>query len=187
MTSFTRTANDIKEYLSRLDVPADGGTDEARKGEQGQAMMESRFKSYLAWKADLAKKEQVDKGAQDGKIQSQHAIAQQPPQLSEAMKLKDKKIQERNASRRRVRGGAAAVGGPSRQSVPVTGPGGKLLAGDGMVEERMMSEAEDLASLWVFSTFKLRCAHHLPQLQFPVSFSTGIVEAQSHRSARECY
>jgi DNA excision repair protein ERCC-4 len=112
MTATSRSATDISEYLSTLDLEAPAGT-------QGRVMMEKRLHKFLWWKAKLAEL----MGEKTSKTNDPRSNATQKQGganegLSEALKKKDRDRKDRAANRRRIRGAAAgAVASSNRQNV----------------------------------------------------------------------
>jgi DNA excision repair protein ERCC-4 len=120
----------------------------APPGQRAQKMLERRLRLYLWWKAKLGEKEKEGKGKSAG-----FHLPQRPKDfdrakedgISEALKKKDAKNQERTANRRRVRGAAPVQAGPSR-------PAASERTSNAVDEEirgtgEMMNEAEDIAEL----------------------------------------
>lgn len=142
MCSSSRTCDVLRDYLSAIDP-------HAARGSQGRVMMERRLKLYLWWKGKLSENKRDGRGAfhMPGP-QPAHSSTQDGASsgISEALRKKDEARRERNASRRRVRGGApAGVGGkvvppPSlRDGVGREG----MFAGEG----EMRIEADNIADL----------------------------------------
>lgn len=141
MTSSTHTSNTLSEFLSNLDP-------EAEPGAQGRKMLEEKLRLYLWWKSKLSnenKREGVKPGFSAPPNNWDRAQgsggAGGEGEISEALRRKDKERRERQAGRRRVRGGAASGMESTRDK-------GKekdvdMTAG----EEVMRDEAESIADL----------------------------------------
>ncbi|KAH9934024.1 uncharacterized protein BXZ73DRAFT_89675 [Epithele typhae] len=128
MASSLHTCTLIKDFLRDLDSTAP-------RGEQGRQMMESKLRLYLWWKGKLSERKT------DGKtpIALPKGRNDDTP-ISEALKKKDREKAERTASRRRVRGGAPAGAGNTREVVaPPIVNAGKL------DDIGIKQEAEDIA------------------------------------------
>lgn len=143
MTSSSRTASLVSEFLGRMD-------NSAPPGQRGRKMLERRLRLYLWWKAKLGEKEKDSKG------KATFHMPQQPKdfdkgkrdEISEALKKKDAQAREKAASRRRVRGGGPPTAGPSRQSTNTTpGPSSSTAQEEIKGTGEMMDEAEDIAEL----------------------------------------
>ncbi|KZT71130.1 hypothetical protein DAEQUDRAFT_688077 [Daedalea quercina L-15889] len=119
MTSSTRTCEMVTEFLGTMDY-------DAPRGSQGRRMMEKKLRAYLWWKGELNKRRQPQsklgfaqsgfrrQGKDDGDVG-----------VSEALKRKDREMRERQANRRRVRGGAPIQpSGREKSVVPTGAPGG---------------------------------------------------------------
>jgi DNA excision repair protein ERCC-4 len=135
MVGSSKIGNDLREYLSKIPDGAPSGSEG-----RGKNMMEYRLRRYLRWKAAMSRK------AKEGTPKKKKA--DEGP--SEALKMKDKILQNRAANRRRLRGGAPAPASErgSTPSVAVTtNEKGKAIGGDGMLEERLYMEAGDFADL----------------------------------------
>lgn len=110
MTSSTREASILSDFLSGMDADAPPGT-------QGRKMMIRKLYSYLAWKGKLNFQQRND-GRGNGIAFAVPTFERQKfTPLSEALKKKDKEKAERSAGRRRVRGGAAASSSTRKASV----------------------------------------------------------------------
>ena len=134
MTSSTRASALLTEFLGSMDPTAPSG-------QQGRKMMEDKLRLYLWWKSKLS--EDASK-ARDGKPPT--PVRKEPDQelkngLSEALRKKDRDKADRIASRRRVRGGAAASIASDRSK----GKGPAMSLG----EEVMRDEAKSIAQLYV--------------------------------------
>lgn len=128
MTSSPRSSTLVNEFLSEMDATA-------AKGSRGRSMMMRKLRKYLYWKGKNARHKQPRQQQQLSVPQPQ--LSSLPDgEISEALKRKDKTRQERNANRRRVRGGAPASVAPIRPAVV-----------DPKVEAR--DEVEDIAALCV--------------------------------------
>ena len=99
-------------------------------------MMEDKLKLYLWWKGKLSERKAEGKGP----IALPKITENGDNEVSEALKRKDRERQERQANRRRVRGGAPAVA-PVRD---------KAATGKGLGDVEIKKEADDIAALWVF-------------------------------------
>jgi DNA excision repair protein ERCC-4 len=132
MVGSSIVANDLKEYLSKLPDEAAPGT-----SDRGRSMMENRLRKYLHWKAAFSRKEK-------GRAQKMCADKAKDSTPSDALRLKDKLLQQRAANRRRIRGGT-----PTTTSQRTTDSKGKGIGGDGQVEEGLYAEAGDFADLYV--------------------------------------
>ncbi|KAF8201952.1 hypothetical protein K438DRAFT_1821001 [Mycena galopus ATCC 62051] len=107
MASSTRTCTLISEYLSTRDSFAPKGT-------QGRPMMMHKLRLYLWWKRKLAQRKQdglpgfglPDSSGHGGPNQGYERMYGGKEGISEALQRKDREKANRNASRRRVRGGA---------------------------------------------------------------------------------
>ena len=110
MTATSQSAATVSEYLSTCDrgLPP---------GERGRAMMERKLRKYLSWRARLAETE--GPGKQNDPTGTNKG-AQGTTAISAALLKKDQEKAKRVASRRRVRGGAPDVPGPSRTSLTPT-------------------------------------------------------------------
>jgi DNA excision repair protein ERCC-4 len=155
MTSSSRSATLLSDFLSTMDP-------DAPKGAQGREMMEDKLRLYLWWKGKLSERKRDGKAPfhlPDVNSERQMDGFDQGEGLSEAMKLKDKLVKEKNASRRRVRGGAPApaASGSGRSAAKSSEQKG-LVSG----EEEMRHEAEDIADLWVSFPF------HFPSIPLGV-------------------
>ncbi|KIM83728.1 hypothetical protein PILCRDRAFT_97161 [Piloderma croceum F 1598] len=108
MTSSTTTSTHISEFLSTLDADAEQGT-------QGRTMMEKKLRLYLEWKAKLSRLKEEGQGAVvwPDKNGETFQKEQSGDGISEALKRKDQVMKEKGTCRRRVRGGAPAVGSAS--------------------------------------------------------------------------
>lgn len=131
MTSSNRTCNLLRDYLDQLDPSAP-------KGEQGYRMMMRRLRDYLAWKAGLHNKPQIQADKETRNVQT--TISGENG-LSEAMRKKDNDRRARFASRRRIRGGVPGNNTSSR-ATPAPEQAGIMKS-----ESRMMEEAEQIADL----------------------------------------
>jgi DNA excision repair protein ERCC-4 len=151
MTSSSRSVTLLNDFLSTMDS-------DAPKGAQGREMMEDKLRLYLWWKGKLSERKRDGKAPfhlPDVNNERPMNGFDQVEGLSDAMKLKDKLVKEKNASRRRVRGGApaSAASGSGRSAAKSSGQKG-MVSG----EEEMRHEAEDIADLWVsFPFHRLGC------------------------------
>jgi DNA excision repair protein ERCC-4 len=125
---------------------------DAPRGTQGRKMMERKLRKYLGWKGMLGGQKweglssfglSEGSGAGDGNQKKKgpgSGADGDGDRISEALKRKDQVMKERGASRRRVRGGAAAAG----RSRDVGSKNEKKdIAGEG----EMRDEAERIAKL----------------------------------------
>ncbi|KAJ8703445.1 DNA repair protein RAD16 [Pleurotus ostreatus] len=124
MTSSTREAEILSDFLSAMDADAPAGT-------QGRKMMLRKLYSYLAWKGKLNSQQRNDGTT----FQRQSSAA-----LSEALKKKDREKAERSAGRRRVRGGAPSSAAASSSVEPT------LIDVDAQGDSKM--EADSFAEFW---------------------------------------
>ncbi|KAF7301049.1 ERCC4 domain-containing protein [Mycena indigotica] len=142
MTSSTRTCRVISEFLSTKD-------DSLPRGAQGRAMLMKRLRVYLWWKTTLARRKADGKpgfgmpdiipgesGFKQGYPTEERGVG---TQISEALKKKDREMADRNARRRRVRGGAPTPSATTRDL-----PGDSADAAIGT----MNTEADDIAAFW---------------------------------------
>lgn len=131
MAGSTRTATLLSEYLDSRDMKAE-------HGKQGHRLLRRKLKLYLWWKGKLAQEERARKRDAAGPAPQNKHKAKDGESMSEALKRKDKQIAERNANRRRMRGGAPTpVASTSRVKVE-----------EGVqAESEMLREAEDIADL----------------------------------------
>lgn len=137
MTSSTREAGILSDFLSDMDADAPPGT-------QGRKMMIRKLYSYLAWKGKL-NSQQRNNGRGGGNAFAATTFERQnSTALSEALKKKDREKAERSAGRRRVRGGApssaAASSSMRKASVELT-----LIDVDAQGDSKM--EADSFAEL----------------------------------------
>ncbi|KAF7318149.1 ERCC4 domain-containing protein [Mycena chlorophos] len=143
MTSSTRTCRIVSEFLSSKD-------DALPKGAQGRSMLMRRLRVYLWWKTALARRKADGKpgfGMPDiipgqfgfARGYTVDEAASSGAGISEALKKKDRDKADRNARRRRVRGGAPAASTSTRAL-----PGDSADAAIGT----MNVEAEDIAAFW---------------------------------------
>ena len=96
-------------------------------------MMEDKLKLYLWWKGKLSERKAEGKGP----IALPKSTENGDNEVSEALKRKDRERQERQANRRRVRGGAPAVA-PVRD---------KAATSKGLGDVEIKKEADDIAAL----------------------------------------
>jgi DNA excision repair protein ERCC-4 len=135
MVSSLRTANMLRDYLSKMDP-------DAPAGRKGRKMMEEKLGMYLWWKTRLSK------GAQSGRppipipealLNSRASVQDEESGLSAALRKKDRDRRDKAANRRRVRGGghplAESTRGKSKDTAMTLG------------EEAMRDEAENIAQL----------------------------------------
>ncbi|KAM5544488.1 hypothetical protein V8D89_002148 [Ganoderma adspersum] len=118
MASSLQTCTLIKDFL-------DGLESDAPRGAQGRRMMEDKLRLYLWWKGKLSERKAEGKGPialPKGKDEAESGV-------SEGLKKKDRDRQDRQAKRRRVRGGGPAVG-PGRDEAASGGGGGVTVAVD---------------------------------------------------------
>ena len=106
---------------------------DAPKGSQGRRMMEDKLKLYLWWKGKLSERKAEGKGP----IALPKSTENGDNEVSEALKRKDRERQERQANRRRVRGGAPVVA-PARD---------QATTGKGLGDVEIKKEADDIAAL----------------------------------------
>ncbi|KAF9489165.1 hypothetical protein BDN71DRAFT_1491012 [Pleurotus eryngii] len=99
MTSSTREAGILSDFLSDMDAEAPPGT-------LGRKMMIRKLYSYLAWKGKLNSQQRNDGRGSGSAFAATTFERQNSTALSEALKKKDREKAERSAGRRRVRGGA---------------------------------------------------------------------------------
>ncbi|KAF7331499.1 ERCC4 domain-containing protein [Mycena kentingensis (nom. inval.)] len=145
MTSSTRTCRIVSEYLASKD-------DSLPKGAQGHAMLMKRLRVYLWWKNALARRKADGKpgfgmpdiipgepGFGRGYTVDEAGGSGATNVLSEALKKKDKEKADRNARRRRVRGGA-----------PVASTSARALPGDSADAAlgTMNAEAQDISAFF---------------------------------------
>jgi DNA excision repair protein ERCC-4 len=151
MTSSVRNSSLLTEFLSSMDL-------DAPVGRQGRKMMERKLKSYLWWKSQLAQEKVKSKGGGgSSKVRGQKSGGGDRKEgssgLSEALKKKDREREARQASRRRVRGGAPVnvikredgmneAGGSEVRDINLRD---ELGVGSG--EGQIVKEAEDIAEL----------------------------------------
>ncbi|KAJ7062873.1 hypothetical protein C8F01DRAFT_985778 [Mycena amicta] len=139
MTSSTRTCRIISEFLASKD-------DSLPKGARGRTMLMKRLRVYLWWKTSLARRKADGKpgfgmpdvipgeaGFGRGYVANDGSSG-----ISEALKKKDRDKADRNARRRRARGGA-----PAAVSIRAL-PGDSADAAIGT----MNAEANDIAAFW---------------------------------------
>lgn len=101
----------VNEFLATMDY-------DAPRGSQGRRMMERKLRTYLWWKGELNKRRQPQRKAP----QAQSARADgADPGISEALRKKDREFRERQANRRRVRGGAPSQVSEREKSVAPAG------------------------------------------------------------------
>ncbi|KAJ7459996.1 hypothetical protein B0H11DRAFT_2284502 [Mycena galericulata] len=109
MASSTRTCTLISEFLSSKD-------DNLPKGAQGRPMLMRKLRLYLWWKRKLAERKADGRpgfgmpstSGRAGPNQGYERMYGGGEGISEALQRKDRERADRNASRRRVRGGAPA-------------------------------------------------------------------------------
>lgn len=103
MTSSVRTAELLREFLDTMnaDRPA---------GEQGRGMMLSRLRFYLARQTQRKKGKGGASGTTSRGEREANGNGGDDDDVSPALRKKDKERQERQANRRRVRGGAPTAG-----------------------------------------------------------------------------
>ncbi|KAF4562504.1 hypothetical protein EYR36_004165 [Pleurotus pulmonarius] len=134
MTSSTREASILSDFLSDMDADAPPGT-------QGRKMMIRKLYSYLAWKGKLSF-QQGNVGKGNGSAFAVPTFERQnSTALSEALKKKDREKAERSAGRRRVRGGAAASSSTRKASVEPA-----VIDVDAQGDSKM--EADSFAEFW---------------------------------------
>jgi DNA excision repair protein ERCC-4 len=129
MTSSPRSSTLVNEFLSEMDATA-------AKGSRGRSMMVRKLRKYLYWKGQNTRHKQPRQQQQQLSVPRPQPSSLPDGEISEALKRKDKTRQERNANRRRVRGGAPASVAPIKPA-----------AVDPKVEAR--DEVEDIAALCV--------------------------------------
>ena len=127
MASSLHTCTLIKDFLSALDT-------DAPRGAQGRRMMEDKLRLYLWWKGKLSERKAEGKVP----IALPKSAERGDGELSEALKKKDRDRVERQAKRRRVRGGGPVVVSSGREEA-------KSARGLGEVE--IKKEADDIAAL----------------------------------------
>ncbi|KAM5544482.1 hypothetical protein V8D89_002142 [Ganoderma adspersum] len=139
MASSLQTCTLIKDFLDALES-------DAPRGAQGRRMMEDKLRLYLWWKGKLSERKAEGKGPialPKGKDEAESGV-------SEGLKKKDWDRQERQAKRRRVRGGGPAAG-PGRGEATSGGGGGGggvMLGGeDGSTGDSELEEV-DLCMLY---------------------------------------
>ncbi|CAK5275661.1 unnamed protein product [Mycena citricolor] len=140
MASSTRTCNVLSEFLSSKD-------DDAPRGQHARVMLMRKLRLYLWWKRKLAERKQDGRAAfampdtfgRSGPNQGYERMYGTGEGVSAALERKDKERLERQAKRRRVRGGGPPVAESSRpkQQQPVS------------VLGTIQSEANDIAALSV--------------------------------------
>ncbi|KAI1787127.1 hypothetical protein LXA43DRAFT_1064555 [Ganoderma leucocontextum] len=124
MAASLHTCTLIKDFLGALDS-------DAPRGARGRPMMEDKLRLYLWWKGKLSERKAEGKGP----IALPKGTGEVDRGVSEALKKKDRDRQERQAKRRRVRGGG-----------PVVGSGRDEAAGrGGLGEVEIKKEADDIA------------------------------------------
>ena len=128
MASSLHTCTLIKDFLGALD------TDAPRRA-QGRRMMEDKLRLYLWWKGKLSERKAEGKGPI---ALPKERADRGDGELSEALKKKDRDRVERQAKRRRVRGGGPVVVSSGREEA-------KSARGLGEVE--IKKEADDIAAL----------------------------------------
>lgn len=143
MASSTRTATLLSDFLSNMDPTAP-------PGQQGRKLLERKLKLYLWWKRKLAERKEDNRGAfampernKDFSGSSQKDAAGEGQGISEALKRKDQQTRERQASRRRVRGGAPVAVVKSEREASVA-PAQEARHG----ENSVLQEAEDVAEFF---------------------------------------
>lgn len=135
MADSPRTAALLAEYLGSRDPRAE-------RGRQGRRMLERKLKLYLWWKRKRAERKTDGRAGFAMPARAKDFSAQGKKErggaegVSEALRRKDRQTQERNASRRRTRGGAPAG----------AAGGGRVKAEEGAQAETL-GEAEDVADL----------------------------------------
>ncbi|KAM5544497.1 hypothetical protein V8D89_002157 [Ganoderma adspersum] len=134
MASSLQTCTLIKDFLDALES-------DAPRGAQGRRMMEDKLRLYLWWKGKLSERKAEGKGPialPKGKDEAESGV-------SEGLKKKDRDRQDRQAKRRRVRGGGPAAG-PGRDEVASGGGGVRVavdLSGRGSRDRPPMLGGED--------------------------------------------
>ncbi|EJF60626.1 hypothetical protein DICSQDRAFT_87823 [Dichomitus squalens LYAD-421 SS1] len=126
MASSLHTCTLIKDFLHLLDA-------DVSKGSQGRRMMEDKLKLYLWWKGKLSERKAEGKRP----IALPKSTESGDSEVSEALKRKDRERQERQANRRRVRGGAP-VAAATRDKMTASG--------GGLGDVEIKSEADDIAA-----------------------------------------
>ena len=98
--------------------------------------MERKLRTYLWWKGELNRRRQPQR--KSSSVQPARA-SDGDAGISEALRKKDREFRERQASRRRVRGGAASQASGREKSVAPTGTQGGAM--------EVADEADALAAL----------------------------------------
>ncbi|KAF8649572.1 hypothetical protein AX16_005734 [Volvariella volvacea WC 439] len=138
MTSSTRSANTITEYLSVFDHDAPSGA-------KGRKMMMNKLHLYLWWKGKMSEKKGDGTSRTSNGQKSNQASGSKPDEgISEALKKKDRERAEKAASRRRVRGGAPPAAVPSDRK--------NQQEANRTVMAEIKSEADNLANFWAGQT-----------------------------------
>ncbi|KAJ7758792.1 hypothetical protein DFH07DRAFT_448152 [Mycena maculata] len=141
MASSTRTCTLISEFLSTKD-------DNAPKGAQARPLLMRKLRLYLWWKRKLAERKQdgrpgfgmPNSSGRAGPNQGYERMYGGKEGISEALQRKDRERADRNASRRRVRGGAPpAASGSSSRPTPV-----QAVTALGTIR----AEANNIADFW---------------------------------------
>ncbi|KAJ7176197.1 hypothetical protein C8R43DRAFT_1057490 [Mycena crocata] len=144
MASSTRTCTLISEFLSSKD-------DAAAKGAQGRPMLMHKLRLYLWWKRKLAERKAEgrpgfglpDSTGHGGPNQGYARMYGGKEGISEALQRKDREKADRQASRRRVRGGAPAGAAAAASARPAPAPVQHTTA-----LGTIRSEANSLAEFW---------------------------------------
>lgn len=143
MTSSTRTSILLSEFLSSVNPDAPPGL-------QGRKMMERKLRHYLWWKGKLSERKQEGRShfalpdAVRAPNDGYQKLYGDGDNVSEALKKKDKERAQRNASRRRVRGGVpASVASGNGNARSVKTESMDLIIG----EDEMRGEADRIAEL----------------------------------------
>ncbi len=133
MASSLHTCTLIEDFLDALDS-------DAPRGAGGRRMMEDKLRLYLWWKGKLSERKAEGKGP----IALPKGRDQVDIGVSEALRKKDRDRQDRQAKRRRVRGGGPVVG--SGRDEAASGDGGRG-GGGGLGEVEIKKEADNIAAL----------------------------------------
>lgn len=131
MTSSTRACEMVNDFLVTMDY-------DAPRGSQGRRMMEKKLRTYLWWKGELNRRKQPQ-----NKLAPAHSTrgGDADAGISEALRKKDREFRERQANRRRVRGGAPAISQASGREKSTVHAGTQGAAAE------TVNEADTLAAL----------------------------------------
>lgn len=122
----------VNDFLATMDY-------DAPRGSQGRRMMEKKLRTYLWWKGELNRRRQPQRKASSVQTVQPARASDGDAGISEALRKKDREFRERQASRRRVRGGAASQASGREKSVAPTGTQGGAM--------EVADEADTLAAL----------------------------------------